>query len=332
MKKLYILLLIITLLLGGYLFYTMATTKEEVPVAEQPSTATTTETVTSESIPGNISYSIDGQEYLLKNGVAEVSIPNSSTKDTVRIFGEPVLGDVDGDGDNDALVLLTKNSGGSGTFFYAVYAILVDGKYSSTNAIFLGDRIAPQNASIQNGQGVVNYAVRKDTDPFTTAPNIGKSLYLTLDQTTGTLEGKESLTQPQATTTEAMTPTASSTTPSSASSTPKTVSLEKTSWKWVKTTSTKGSVVTPTQKDAFVLTLQNGTFSSKTDCNTVGGGYTLGKGTLVFKDMMSTMMFCDGSQEGEYGAMLGKVSSYNISTKNELSLTLSDGEVMLFTK
>lgn len=328
MKKLYILLLIITLLLGGYLFYTMATPKEEAPIVELSPTATTTETVANESLPGNISYSIDGQDYLLSAGVAEVAIPNSSAKETVRIFGEPTMGDVDGDGDNDALVILTKNSGGSGTFFYVAYAVAIDGKYSSTNAILLGDRIAPQTSSIQNGQGIVNYAVRKDTDPFTTAPSIGKSLYLTLDQTTGTLEGKESLTQPQATTTPVVT-TSSTTTPSI----PEPASLIKTSWKWVKTTTTKNGIITPKQKDLFVLTFQSGSFSSGTDCNTLGGSYVVGKGTLSFKNIVSTLMFCDGSQEGEYGAMLGSVESYTINTKGELLLTLSDGAgVMTFTK
>lgn len=46
-----------------------------------------------------------------------------------------------------------------------------------TNAILLGDRIAPQNISIDKGKIMVNYAARKQSEPFTVQPSVGITRY-----------------------------------------------------------------------------------------------------------------------------------------------------------
>lgn len=101
----------------------------------------------------------------------------------VTYFGNEVRGDIDADGDEDIAFLITHQPGGSGTFFYLAGAINEGGKYKGTNAMLIGDRIAPQTTEFRmleapyGARVIVNYAERGPGEPFTTRPSFGKSLY-----------------------------------------------------------------------------------------------------------------------------------------------------------
>jgi hypothetical protein len=127
--------------------------------------------------PKNATYIIEGKEFALINGTAEESIPNSSSKITTQYFGNEAESDFNGDGINDAAFILSQNSGGSGTFYYVAADISLGNNYKGTNAILLGDRIAPQSTEFNNGIIIVNYADRKPSEPFSTAPSVGVSRY-----------------------------------------------------------------------------------------------------------------------------------------------------------
>ncbi|MEI8130663.1 MAG: hypothetical protein WCG55_04140 [bacterium] len=123
-------------------------------------------------------YSIDGTPVTLVNGFSAVSIaPGSASMVTTRYFGNETFGGLNNDGTPDVAFLLTQNTGGSGTFYYLVAALKTANGYQGTNAVVLGDRIAPQTTEITNGTIVVNYADRKQGDPMTTAPSEGVSKY-----------------------------------------------------------------------------------------------------------------------------------------------------------
>ncbi|MCX6736189.1 MAG: hypothetical protein NTZ13_03845 [Candidatus Parcubacteria bacterium] len=127
----------------------------------------------------NMSYVVNKEVFELKNGKAEKEYtPGSASKNTLTMFGEPVYGDLNGDGKTDAAILLANDPGGSGTFYYAVLAINRGTNYIPTNAMLLGDRIAPQTVEIHDGRAVYNFAERKGTDPMTTQPSIGKSVWV----------------------------------------------------------------------------------------------------------------------------------------------------------
>lgn len=129
--------------------------------------------------PLNGTYMIEKTAVTLENGKAEASVsPNSATKVSTMAFGEPVRGDLNGDGVSDATLILAQNSGGSGTFYYVVAALNIGNAVLGTNAIFLGDRIAPQTLEVRNGQIIANYAERKQGEPMTTQPSMGVSKYL----------------------------------------------------------------------------------------------------------------------------------------------------------
>ena len=131
----------------------------------------------------NATYTIEGQQVSLVNGKAEQEIASSSmTKIVTAMWGNTIYTDVNHDGAQDAVFILTQNTGGSGTFYYVVMALsdIKNNKTVGTNGILLGDRIAPQNINIENGMIVVNYADRKKSEPMTARPSVGVSRYFTV--------------------------------------------------------------------------------------------------------------------------------------------------------
>ncbi len=111
-----------------------------------------------------VAYQVEGQAVTLNNN-------------TTRYFGNDVVGDFNNDGQNDVAFLLTQNPGGSGTFYYVAVALGSKDGYRGTNAIFLGDRIAPQSTEFRGGMIIVNFADRKLGESFSTRPSIGVSKY-----------------------------------------------------------------------------------------------------------------------------------------------------------
>jgi hypothetical protein len=126
----------------------------------------------------NCSYNIQGKDVQLKDGYSEEEIaPGSASKLITRYFGNELRGDFDGDGLSDTAFLITQNSGGSGTFYYLTVALSSNMGCKGTNAILLGDRIAPQTTGYEDGKIVVNYADRGSGEPMTSRPSIGVSRY-----------------------------------------------------------------------------------------------------------------------------------------------------------
>lgn len=139
----------------------------------------------------NTTFIIDGTPVTLVNGVSEApAAPGSATKITTRYFGNEATGDLNGDGSLDTAFLITQDTGGSGTFYYAVVALKTSNGYKTTNAFLVGDRIAPQSTFIPgNSQEIqVNYAERKPGEPMTAQPSVGATLLLKVTSD-GVLEG-----------------------------------------------------------------------------------------------------------------------------------------------
>lgn len=128
-------------------------------------------------------YTIDGQSVTLVNGMSEVEVaPGSASKIITRYFGNEAEGDLNGDGVSDIAFLLTQTGGGSGTYYFVVVGLKTDTGYTGTNAILLGDRIAPQTTEIRDGKLIVNYADRNAGEPMTARPSMGVSKYLEISQ------------------------------------------------------------------------------------------------------------------------------------------------------
>lgn len=309
-SKINLLFIIVTffgLSVAAFYIFNNSNSQKEVIVANRPATSKAKTDVK------NSTYIIQGETFILHNGVASNEIaPGSATRNVLSIFGEPVYGDLNNDGVRDAAVLLTNNQGGSGTFYYAVLAIASGTTYKTTNVLILGDRIAPQTVEIHDGRAVYNYAERKANEPMTTQPSIGKSLYIHYDAKTGTIGELVKNFEGEAD--------------------PARMTLDMKKWSWVKTQMNDGKVTTPKKADIFSLTFtKDGRISVTTDCNGMGGKYTVTGKKLIFSQMISTMMYCEGSQEQEFAAKLQDVTSYMFTSKGELILEVKmDSGTMTF--
>src|SRR3982750_63025 len=68
--------------------------------------------------PSNATFKIDKETVTLTNGRAERDAAPGSAKAVAALTDKRVTGDIDGDGRTDAIVILTYQPGGSGTFYY----------------------------------------------------------------------------------------------------------------------------------------------------------------------------------------------------------------------
>lgn len=255
--------------------------------------------------PKDATYILDGQPVTIKNGIFEIdAAPGSASKIITKYFGNEVKHDFDGDGREDIAFILSQEMGGTGTFYYFVFALNTKDGYVGSEGVFLGDRVAPQTTEMGKGNIViVNYAERAPGEPLTTQPSVGKSLWLLLDPKTMQVGEVAQNFEGEAD--------------------PARMKLNMKAWSWISTTYNNDTQVKPRDSKKFTVTFKdNGTFSATTDCNSVGGDYAVNGNKISFDKMISTMMYCDGSQEGDFTKMLGEVSSYHFTSKGELIFDL----------
>jgi hypothetical protein len=146
------------------------------------------------AVPGseyrNAEYLIEGQRIKLADGLAEAKTSRGVASPIVtRYFGNELRTDLNDDGREDVVFLLTQQRGGSGTFFYAVAALNTESGYRGSDGYLLGDRIAPQSIVVSRRPRhknviVVNYADRRPGEPMTAQPSVSKSVYLKLNAQT----------------------------------------------------------------------------------------------------------------------------------------------------
>ena len=134
----------------------------------------------------NAAYTIDGRVVTLADGVDEVeAAPGSASQIVTRYFGNEVRHDLNADGREDVVFLLTQEPGGSGTFYYVVAALDTGVGWAGSDGVLLGDRIVPQATAVRaNGIVVVSYADRAPGESFATPPSVARSIWLKLDSAT----------------------------------------------------------------------------------------------------------------------------------------------------
>ncbi|MEI8249080.1 MAG: hypothetical protein WCG07_01115 [Candidatus Taylorbacteria bacterium] len=174
----YIKIIVCALLLVSALFFFF---RKNAPHTAVPPVTVDQQASRIASSPLDATYIIEGQKVTLTQGKIEKEIffnATSSMKITVSAFNQPTYVDLNGDGAKDAIFFLYEQLGGTGTFFYVVAAINEGGMYKGLNAIYLGDRVAPQTIDVVNGKVAVNYATVKDSDPTTAKPSVGVTKYV----------------------------------------------------------------------------------------------------------------------------------------------------------
>ena len=131
--------------------------------------------------PENAEYLIDDRRIQLVDGVADTEMaPGAASRLRTTLLGMPVTGDLDGDGDQDAALLLVQEFGGSGAFYYAAVAQGADGATQGSNGIFLGDRIIVESVDIIGRTIVIHFVTRRPGQAMTVEPTERKVLMMGL--------------------------------------------------------------------------------------------------------------------------------------------------------
>lgn len=132
----------------------------------------------------NADYSIEltsSGKAQLKDGVyTEPAAPGSAAKITVQLGDERAVGDLNGDGAQDAAVTLVADSGGSGTFTYLAAVIDDQGTAKPSDSVLLGDRIIVTSLAVRSGSVVVNLLTRQPDEPMSAEPTLEETLTFAL--------------------------------------------------------------------------------------------------------------------------------------------------------
>lgn len=125
---------------------------------------------------GSIEYPLDlspdGTVRLSEGEYVGSAAPGSATKLTVRLTGTMATGDLNGDGVDDAAVVLLADPGGSGTFYYLAAALKEGDGYHSVVSTLLGDRIDVETVKIQKSTIEVTFLDRAPGQPMAAAPTV----------------------------------------------------------------------------------------------------------------------------------------------------------------
>lgn len=86
----------------------------------------------------------------LQDGIATRTYGGTS-QDLYELQDQMAQGDLDGDGDNDAVAYIIERTAGTGVFHLLVPVYNNEGKLESGTYLFLGDRISVEHISVRNG-------------------------------------------------------------------------------------------------------------------------------------------------------------------------------------
>ena len=104
-------------------------------------------------------------------------------EEEARLLGEPVAGDLDGDGDPDLAFILVYSGGGSGVFVYLAGAINDGGEARPLDTVLLGDRVKVERLSIaEDGTLTVRYLTRKPDQPMAAEPTVPVELRFRVEE------------------------------------------------------------------------------------------------------------------------------------------------------
>lgn len=120
-------------------------------------------------------FTLSGEVTLEGGEHREAAAPGSASQ-IVIAMQQVAIGDLNGDGVDDAAVILASSGGGSGTFFTLEALVSEDGEPVNVASELLGDRIGVESVTIESGEVIVDLLVRPWGAPFAEAPSIAKTV------------------------------------------------------------------------------------------------------------------------------------------------------------
>ena len=255
----------------------------------------------------NATYTIeDLGDVQLVNGEYTHQYGEGATMINTVGIADMVLGDLDGDGDDDAAVILWWQSGGTGTFLYLAAMRNDNGVPQQAGITALGDRVQPGALTIIDSAIVLEALTHGPSDPMCCPSQKTVQTY--------TLEG------------DALTLVSSETV------SPELVGVV---WTWVHFDDTAGEndlvVDDPTR---YILEfLADGTYKLKADCNQGSGGYALDGSNLTLAPGPMTLAECGAeSLYDEYVTRLGDVVTFAFDGEDLVLNLKMDAGNMVFGK
>ncbi|MGA9348656.1 MAG: META domain-containing protein [Anaerolineae bacterium] len=234
----------------------------------------------------------------------EPFVPGGASRPTVTFHPEVyAFGDLNGDGVDDAAVILIENSGGSGNFLYLAAVINDGGAPVNVATQFVGDREQVQAIIIEDGEITLNMVAHGPDDPMCCpTQEVTKRYQLRDDQLVEVLVG-----------------------------------LEGTMWTLVSygDPSDPQAVLEGSEITA-VFDSAEGRVSGSAGCNNYTASYAVEDTAITFGPAATTRKMCaepEGimEQESAYLAALASATAYQIEG-HELTLTNADGvRVVTFT-
>ena len=110
---------------------------------------------------------VSGGKARLRDGrYREKAAPGSASEVVVTLSDMRAAGDLDGDGRDDAAVILVISSGGSGTFYYLAAVLNREGKAFHEASVYMGDRIRVRGLAVREGRIEIDMTVQGPGDPM----------------------------------------------------------------------------------------------------------------------------------------------------------------------
>lgn len=263
----------------------------------------------------NLTYTISDVDFPMVDGTAQVSLGVTDMLSlSLSLFGEPVFADFNGDGREDSAYMLVYNGGGSGSFYYAVFAMQdLFGEYVPTNMILLGDRIAPQHVELSDGGAYFMYAERATGESFTTPPSIARSLFVAYNKVTRTIESQNIPYVKKYDVT--------------------TMRLEDKKWMLASLVSEKGKVTLPRASSTYSIVFDKGNqIHITTACNVVSATYELSGDYMQISGLAGMDDFCNGINEAEFNRSMKSIMHYGFTDDGALHLYFANKKGELIFK
>jgi len=102
----------------------------------------------------------------LENGQYQEGTLSGADYVSVTVTDFVVRGDLNGDGENEAVAIIAENYGGSGTFVFLVVYQFINDEAVFLTSIFLDDRPLINNLAVEDGEIFVDVVIHAKDDPM----------------------------------------------------------------------------------------------------------------------------------------------------------------------
>jgi heat shock protein HslJ len=244
----------------------------------------------------------------------EPYVEGSATRLVVTLISPVAFGDLNGDGTDDATVILVSNPGGSGTFYDLAAVAEQDGELVNVATTSLGDRADIKSLVIEDGQIVLEMVTHGPDDPMCCPTQIVRNTYA--------LEGGELVEKGSEVIGKVEEP--------GEIEAPSELLGQVWYWQSYMDTADINNILVDDPAKYTLMFLPDGTYHIQADCNRGSGRYTVDGSRLTLEPGPITLAACaPESLDAQYLAKLGDVVSFVLEDgKLHLNLKMDVGNMV----